>query len=89
VARDVIADRTGSLHTYVTLFKVFGKYRVDRDSDEFLRAATGLGDGSPIAATLLFSAVFIVLDLPAARVLLQLLALGCGTNYQWVDGCPR
>jgi hypothetical protein len=94
VARTVIADQTGSLDTYVTPFKVSKEYRVNRDSDDFLRAATVLGGGSLIAATLLFSAVFMVLartfgypdvlDLPAAQVLPQLLALGSSGRAVWV-----
>lgn len=94
MARPVIADRTGSLDTYVTPFKVSKEYMVNRDSDDFLRAATVFGGGSLIAATLLFSAVFMVLarsfgypdvlDLPAAQVLPQLLALGSGGRAVWV-----
>jgi hypothetical protein len=67
---------------------------VNRDSDDFLRSATVVGGGSLIAATLLFSAVFMVLartfgypdvlDLPAAHVLPQLLALGSGGRAVWV-----
>ena len=67
---------------------------MNRESDEFSRAATVFGGGSLIAATLLFSAVFMmlarsfgypdVLDLPAAEVLPQLLALGPGGRAVWV-----
>lgn len=67
---------------------------MNRDSDDFLRGATLLGGGSLIAATVLFSAVFVVLartfgypdvlDLPAAQVLPQLLALGTGGRAVWV-----
>ncbi len=67
---------------------------MSRQSDVFLRAATVLGGGSLIAATLLFSAVFVVLartfgypdvlDLPAAQVLPRLLALGSGGRAVWV-----
>jgi hypothetical protein len=58
------------------------------------RAATRIGGGSLIAATLLFSAVFVflarsfgypdVLDLPAADVLPRLLALGPTGRAVWV-----
>ena len=67
---------------------------MNRNSDDFLRRATLLAGGSLIAATLLFSAVFVflartfgypdVLDLPASQVLPQLLALGSGGRAVWV-----
>lgn len=67
---------------------------MNRESTEFSRAATVLGGGALIAATLLFSAVFVVLartfgypdvlDLPAAQVLPRLLALGPGGRAVWV-----
>ncbi|MEQ1883096.1 MAG: hypothetical protein ABL878_19250, partial [Burkholderiales bacterium] len=94
VARPVIADRTGSLHTCGTPFKVSKEFRVNRESTGFSRAATVMGGGSLIAATLLFSAVFVVLartfgypdvlDLPAAQVLPRRLALGPGGRAVWV-----
>ena len=94
VACPVIADRTGPLDNFVTPFKVSKEYGVNRESDEFSRAATVIGGGSLIAATLLFSAVFVVLarsfgypdvlDLPAAEVLPRLLALGPGGRAVWV-----
>lgn len=67
---------------------------MNRESTEFSRAATVVGGGALIAATLLFSAVFVVLartfgypdvlDLPAAQVLPRLLALGPGGRAVWV-----
>jgi hypothetical protein len=61
---------------------------------DFSRRATVFGGGSLIAATLLFSAVFVylarsfgypeVLDLPAAEVLPRLLALGPTGRAVWV-----
>ena len=63
-------------------------------SQEFSRLATLIGGGSLIAATLLFSAVFVclargfgypdVLNLPAAEVLPRLLALGPAGRAVWV-----
>ena len=67
---------------------------MNRESTEFSRAATVVGGGALIAATLLFSAVFVVLartfgypdvlDMPAAQVLPRLLALGPGGRAVWV-----
>lgn len=67
---------------------------MNRESTRFSRAATVMGGGSLIAATLLFSVVFVVLarsfgypdvlDLPAAQVLPRLLALGPGGRAVWV-----
>jgi Domain of unknown function (DUF4386) len=67
---------------------------VNHESSEFSRVATRIGGGSLIAATLLFSAVFVylarsfgypeVLDLPAPDVLPRLLALGPTRRAVWV-----
>jgi hypothetical protein len=67
---------------------------VPNQSTDVSRAAVRIGGASLIAATLLFSAVFVVLartfgypdvlDLPAAKVLPQLLALGPGGRAVWV-----
>jgi hypothetical protein len=67
---------------------------VHRQSMESSRVATVIGGASLIAATLLFSAVFVylarafgypeVLDLPAAEVLPKLLALGPAGRAVWV-----
>jgi Domain of unknown function (DUF4386) len=67
---------------------------VNRVSTEVSRTATVIGGASLIAATLLFSAVFVylarsfgypdVLDLPAADVLPRLLALGPTGRAVWV-----
>ena len=65
-----------------------------RQSIKFSRVVTLIGGSSLIAATLLFSAVFVylarsfsypeVLDLPAAEVLPRLLALGPSGRAVWV-----
>jgi hypothetical protein len=67
---------------------------VHRNSIDFSRQASIIGGGSLIAATLLFSGVFVylarsfgypdVLDLPAAEVLPRLLSLGPTGRAVWV-----
>jgi hypothetical protein len=67
---------------------------LNRESTDLSRTATTLGGWSLIAATLLFSAVFVylarafgypdVLDLPASQVLPRLLALGTTGRAVWV-----
>ncbi len=67
---------------------------MQRKSMDFSRQASIIGGGSLIAATLLFSVVFVylarsfgypdVLDLPAAEVLPRLLALGPAGRAVWV-----
>jgi hypothetical protein len=67
---------------------------VNRETTGSSRAALRIGGGSMIAATLLFSAVFVylarhfgypdVLDLPAADVLPRLLALGATGRAVWL-----
>jgi len=70
------------------------EFRVNRVSTDVSRTAAVIGGASLIAATLLFSAVFVylahsfgypaVLDLPAAEVLPRLLALGPTGRAVWV-----
>jgi uncharacterized membrane protein YbaN (DUF454 family) len=79
------------LHTIQQRLK---ECRVHHQSTDATRVATLIGGTSLIAATLLFSAVFVtlarsfgypeVLDLPAAEVLPRLLALGPGGRAVWV-----